>query len=118
MDNLYKIECLSYRVPRYAFECAGYWRRRLTDDIKMLQAKKDSGLGQKKAEKERQNKLADGLQKFMNKKTDDIYVDKGDFVEILNTTFVGRENYPRHYQTIKKYKKAVEQKLKKKIHWK
>ncbi|HOS45595.1 MAG TPA: hypothetical protein PLQ69_03860 [Paludibacter sp.] len=117
-DRLLSIEYLSYKIPRYAFDNAGYWRNRLLDDIKMLQERIDSGSGQKKAEKERQKKLADELRKLMNNEINEIAMDEGDFIKCLNTTFKGREDYPRHYTTRKKYKEAVEKILGKKIQFK
>lgn len=117
-ERLLSIEYLSYKIPRYAFDNAGYWRNRLLDDIKMLQAKINSGRGQQNAEKNREKKLADELKKFMNNETDVISMDEGDFLKILNATFNGRENYPRHYTTRQKYKGAAEKILGKKIQFK
>lgn len=75
----------------------------------------NSGIGQKKAQAERQAKLAESLRQYEKDDYDEIRIKKGDFCKFLDQAFVGAEDYPRHPSTIKNYKEASEKILGKKI---
>jgi len=99
---------LSIDLIQKYFELMGYWIRVIEQRIK----RRKSGKGQKDAKEERLKKLITAAEKFCadNEKCGR-YIDRVTFVKMLNQTFNGAEDYPRHYQTIRTYQKEVEHKL-------
>jgi hypothetical protein len=77
--------------------------------------RRNSGIGQIKAQTERQAKFAESLRQYEKGDNDEIKIKKGDFCKLLNQVFVGLEDYPRHLSTIKKYRESAEKILGKKI---
>jgi hypothetical protein len=86
-------------------------------DIKwqLRQAKSNSGIGQKKAQEKRLVKLIESLQQYNQNDNNEINIKKGDFCKLLDSTFDGSEDYPRHHSTIKAYKEKAEVLMKKNI---
>jgi len=67
----------------------------------------NSGIGQKKAQAERQAKLVESLRQYEKGDCNEIGITKRDFGKLLDQTFVGSENYARHPSTIKKYREEA-----------
>lgn len=78
-------------------------------------ARRNSGMGQKKAQEKRLSKFAETLRQYKKAESNEIKIKKNDFYKLLNQTFEGSENYPRHHSTIKKYREEVEKILGKEI---
>lgn len=103
---------LSIDATQKYFELIGYWTAKMEDRAK----KRNSGKGQKNAKEKRVKQLSEAIKEFIDDLEKDVlYIDKGLFNKILSKTFVGSEDYPRHPQTIKAYREAVERVLGKKI---
>ncbi|MHB8137982.1 MAG: hypothetical protein ACYDGO_06280 [Smithellaceae bacterium] len=93
------------------YELVGYWMAKMDGREK----KRDSGKGQKEAKQNRVKQLTETIQEFITDNADDLYIDKGEFYDLLCKTFVGADKYPRHHKTVTTYKEEVEHKLGKKI---
>jgi len=78
--------------------------------------RKNSGKGQINAQEERVNDLKEKIKAVVDVDSKDtIDIDKGLFHKLVNESFVGREDYPRHPKTVKIYKEKIEKDLNKKI---
>jgi len=98
-------------IQKY-FELIGYQTKAIEEKAK----KQGSGKGQKMAQAERAKKLKEKIETFVNDFSKDVIdIDKGLFNKLLNETFEGAEEYPRHHNTIKTYKEIIEKDFKKKI---
>lgn len=73
-----------------------------------------SGIGQQQAKSKRISILADSLKDYETG-PNEIRIKKNIFRGLVNKTFVGRENYPRHHSVYKIYHKEAENILSKKI---
>lgn len=82
--------------------------------IAYKESKSGSGRGQQEAQSRRIDALVVSLNNY-DKVNDKIRITKNDFRGLVNKTFEGRENYPRHPNIFKTYKEAAEEKLKVKI---
>jgi hypothetical protein len=111
LNNLENISVTDIRLAGKADELLGYWTAKMESKM----AKKDSGRGQKIAEQKRILLFSEELKKLTMEDLDFIPLDKGTFYEMLCKTFVGKEKYPRHASTVKKYKETAERILGKKI---
>ena len=98
-------------IQKY-FELIGYQTKAIEEKAK----KQGSGKGQKMAQAKRAQKLKEKIETFVNDFSKDVIdIDKGLFNKLLNETFEGAEEYPRHHNTIKTYKEIIEKDFKKKI---
>jgi len=98
-------------IQKY-FELIGYQTKAIEDKAN----KRGSGKGQIIAKEKRASKLKEKIKEFINDFSKDVIdIDKGLFNKLLNETFEGAEEYPRHPTTIKTYREIIEKDFNKRI---